>query len=285
MITSTHAVCVVIPIHQTKLLPFEQVALNRCVEILGSHPIVLFKPESLPVDNLSRRYPQLRHESFADHFFSGVAGYNRLLLADEFYARFSAYEFMLVYQLDAFVFSDQLLKWCERGYDYIGAPWIPKPDIPSRLTLTRAAARRRIFRLRNKQYHNRPMDHHAQQHYSCGNGGFSLRRIDRMREVLKCMAKRAEPYRLGRRTPWAEDIFFSIEVNRYRRHLRIPRFETAAQFAWETFPNVASYFTDGELPFGCHAFNKLHRDDWRPIFARLGFSLDALVEKPSAPTC
>jgi small ligand-binding sensory domain FIST len=25
--------------------------------------------------------------------------------------------------MDCLVFSDQLLAWCNRGYDYVGAPW------------------------------------------------------------------------------------------------------------------------------------------------------------------
>ena len=32
---------------------------------------------------------------------------------------------MLIYQLDAYVFKDELLNWANKGYDYIGAPWLP----------------------------------------------------------------------------------------------------------------------------------------------------------------
>ena len=39
------------------------------------------------------------------------------------YERYAAYEFMFTYELDAFVFKDELEKWCEQGWDYIGAPW------------------------------------------------------------------------------------------------------------------------------------------------------------------
>ena len=45
------------------------------------------------------------------------------MLSSEFYRRFSKFEYILIYQLDAFVFKDQLNYWCKKGYDYIGAPW------------------------------------------------------------------------------------------------------------------------------------------------------------------
>ena len=35
---------------------------------------------------------------------------------------------MLIHQLDAFVFEDKLMDWVKRGFDYIGAPWLPPKD-------------------------------------------------------------------------------------------------------------------------------------------------------------
>lgn len=31
----------------------------------------------------------------------------------------------MIYQLDAWVFNDELSSWCSLGYDYIGAPFFP----------------------------------------------------------------------------------------------------------------------------------------------------------------
>lgn len=45
------------------------------------------------------------------------------MLNPDLYKRFIDYEFMLVYQLDAWVFRDELFYWCDQGFDYIGAPW------------------------------------------------------------------------------------------------------------------------------------------------------------------
>lgn len=277
---ATQPACIVVPVYRTALSRSELVSLDRCVAILGKHPIILATPDTIDIAPLSRRHPQLSNESFPASYFASITDYNRLLLADEFYARFARYDYMLVYQLDAFVFADQLLAWCAREYDYVGAPWIPNGSAPGALQLSWAAIRRRYFRLTNRQYRNREGDHHGQQHYAAGNGGFSLRRIATMREVLLRMPGRVEAYRQGTRRPWAEDVFFSVEANRYRRHVRIPGFREAAQFAWETFPSVAARYCSSPLPFGCHAWDKLHRDEWRPVFAGLGYAIDDILAAP-----
>lgn len=272
----SHRVCVIVPVYRTELSPSEQASLARCLAILGSHPVILAIPDTLDVSALLARYPVLGCQAFAATYFTSVKAYNRLMLADEFYARFADYEYMLVYQLDAFVFSDQLLAWCSRGYDYVGAPWIPHGRVPGRLQLLRAALRRRYFRLTNRQYRHGQGDHHAQQHYAAGNGGFSLRRIAALRTVLRRLPERAEPYRQGTRTPWAEDLFFCVEANRYRELVRVPGFRESLAFAWETYPDVAARCCDVALPFGCHAWDKLHRAQWRPVFASFGIDIDAL---------
>lgn len=46
------------------------------------------------------------------------------MLTKEFYLRFRQWEYLLIYQLDAYVFQDELMDWCNKGYDYIGAPFL-----------------------------------------------------------------------------------------------------------------------------------------------------------------
>jgi hypothetical protein len=113
--------------------------------------------------------------------------------------------------------------------------------------------------------------------YSSGNGGFSLRRVAAMRRALAELDARADRYRRASTRGWQEDIFFSVEANRYRTRIRIPDARESAHFSWETSPGVAAQLTNGQLPFGCHAWNKEHPEDWRPIFARLGIAIDPLL--------
>lgn len=276
------AVGIVIPVYRAQLSASERLSLDRCMEVLGSHPIVIVKPEHLDIDLLRDRHPQLTVESFKKEFFNGIEGYNRMMLSDEFYARFAQYEFVLIHQLDAFVFKDELLDWCARDYDYIGAPWLRKGLQPHRLRLFAAGVRRTLYRLINKQHRGRGFGSFTQLYYSAGNGGFSLRRVDKMRDALASFDAKAAPYRLNTRFPWAEDVFFSVEVNRFRRHLKTPNTEVAAHFAWESEPALASTLTGGDLPFGCHGWNKLHLEEWRPVFRRFGYDLDEILAEDAS---
>ncbi|MGC3982708.1 MAG: DUF5672 family protein [Steroidobacteraceae bacterium] len=278
MISSKQEVCVVIPVYSTQLSLSEQKSLEQGLAILGQHPVYLVKPQHLDIAPLLNRYPQLRSETFADDYFTSVKDYNRMMLADDFYARFAQYEYMLVYQLDAYVFSDQLLAWCRRGYDYIGAPWLPPGATPGKLQRRLIDLRRQFYRLLDRYVDCGDHTKDPQFTYSVGNGGFSLRRIAALRKVLQELDARAQRHRDAHIRAWPEDQFFSVEANRYRRRLRIPDAEEGAFFAWETNPDVAMRITAGALPFGCHAWNKLHRQDWQPIFARFNVELNKILD-------
>jgi hypothetical protein len=250
------------------------------VKVLGRYPIRLVKPQSLNLNELTERYPVLGEDGFPEVFFRGIDGYNRLLLSDEFYARYAAYEFILIHQLDAFVFSDRLAYWCGRGYDYIGAPWLPESLPKGIIEGARTWARRFAYRLIDRQSRYGPGAHRAQYEYASGNGGFSLRRVETMRNTLRLLADRAERYRRASyRDGFPEDFFFCVEANRYRRRVRLPGLREALRFAWEANPALALRLNDGELPFGCHAWNKLHRDEWTPIFAKLGIDPDRICDR------
>ena len=84
------------------------------------------------------------------------------MLNPNFYQRFRRFEYILIYQLDAFVFSDRLEEFCRLGYDYIGAPW-PLGD-------------------GNK--HNEELVVEGNHFLTVGNGGFSLRRVQACIDAL-----------------------------------------------------------------------------------------------------
>jgi hypothetical protein len=276
-VTSHRPVCVVVPVYRTALAKSERAALERCIAVLGAHPIAIVKPAALDLGSLLHSHPQLVCESFADRYFADVAGYNELMLSDSFYARFGQFEYVLIHQLDAWVFRDDLLAWCDRGFDYIGAPWLADPQLPSRAALVQRALRRRMYRWLNRRARREPGMHYTQYAYSSGNGGFSLRRVARMREVLAKLHIQAETYRRGDLSGHHEDLFFCVEANRYWNRVQIPDLREAAHFAWELQPLAASTLTHGQLPFGAHGWDKLHRDEWRPFFQRSGVALDELL--------
>ena len=115
---------VVIPIWRQVLSDNEVLSLRRCFSVLAKHDIALISPQRLPIDQLPIPSANVIVVRFDDNFFESINGYNRLMLSERLYRRFSRYDYLLLYQLDAFVFEDQLEDWCARDYDYIGAPWI-----------------------------------------------------------------------------------------------------------------------------------------------------------------
>lgn len=119
--------CIAIPIYKEFLSEIELKSLSQCIKILNKYPIRFLCPESLDITKyiklLERTNVDYGFERFPNVFFKSTYHYNRLMLNPDLYKRFIDYEFMLVYQLDAWVFRDELSYWCDQGFDYIGAPW------------------------------------------------------------------------------------------------------------------------------------------------------------------
>jgi hypothetical protein len=119
-------VSVIIPFYRNEISANEKIALQQCKRILSNYPIIAVKPHGLTLTAGDGLINFTDTVSFEDHYFENIAGYNKLMLSAEFYSRFLDYEYMLIYQMDTFVFKDQLNYWCSQNYDYIGAPWIRK---------------------------------------------------------------------------------------------------------------------------------------------------------------
>ena len=139
---------VVIPVYKEELNEFEKISLAQVRKVLSNYPLIFLAPEgktfSYTENDLILYAPQ--------EFFQSVRTYSDLLTSPAFYRAFLSYEYILIYQLDAFVFSDQMEYFCSLGYDYIGAAW--------------SSIFRREFIYRDKVYKVR-----------VGNGGFSLRNV------------------------------------------------------------------------------------------------------------
>jgi len=116
---------IVVPIYKETLTFHEEVSLKRLIKVNKENPVVFVAPKGLLKFNYSQYLARQNYslKYFDSRYFKSISTYNRLLLSTSFYKCFLNFEFILIYQLDAFIFHDNLNEWCEKGYDYIGAPW------------------------------------------------------------------------------------------------------------------------------------------------------------------
>ncbi|WP_439556361.1 DUF5672 family protein [Dyadobacter sp.] len=264
-------VVVVVPIYKTTLTNYEEISLQQCARVLGNYPIIAVKPENLNLDPLPGNAVFKEAISFDPSYFSGIQGYNRLMMSQEFYAKFLEYEFILIHQLDAFVFQDELTKWCQSGYDYIGAPWPKHLEEPDIIKALKTKAITFYHQWRNIQEDGLP--HPRQFDNQVGNGGFSLRRVHKFHRIAGEMREKIEAYHQRTEHQFHEDVFWSIETNRGIPQLRIPEYKKAYQFSIENNPERGVRFNKGKLPFGCHSWDH-HLEFWKPYIEAFGYKLD-----------
>ncbi|MCI6086309.1 MAG: hypothetical protein MR711_08705 [Selenomonas sp.] len=235
-------VVVVIPIYKEQLTQFEQVSLTQAKRVLGRYDICFMAPERMRAFLEERG---ARAEYWPDACFDNRLGYSKLLLTPEFYEHFADYEYLLIYQLDAFVFSDQLEAFCAMGYDYIGAPmpyWFGWP--------------------------------YGWNHV--GNGGLSLRKIPSCIHVTRNRASIYKKTQAKSILEVSEDRFFTYCGWDKQIDFATPSTQIATDFAVEfEFSECYRRISKGWLPFGCHGWSKtLHFARWERHIRAAGYAFE-----------
>lgn len=270
----TSRAVVLIPLYKQSMTALEEYSFKNTLSVLSKHDICVISSNRLSGYLSAFKRDQslnFNMEFFSDHFFSGISGYNNLLLSLDFYRRFECYEYMLVVQTDALVFTDQLEVWCDRNYSYIGAPWLKgftRPTLPFSLL-------------------------------GVGNGGFSLRKVHDF--VLTLSSPEYTPPVRGEvflrfsekfiffrflihclkfscnypffRLNINEDIFWGVIVPGRCSFFSVPSPEDAVPFAFEVAPEYLFELNDYQLPFGCHAWERYDLEFWRDTLGRIGMKL------------
>lgn len=272
---SSGRVAVLVPLYKQLLSVSEEFSLRNTLNVLKQHDVYIVGPEKL------REFLELYRERtgysfrlalYQDKFFTSINGYNTLLKSKDFYKSFFDYEYILVVQTDALVFSDQLDVWCDRNYSYIGAPWFVEFDKPQQ-SLT---------------------------FLGVGNGGFSLRKINDFIRFLsapqyvpntmldwhfkgrqsiyqslrKSIHKFILSYNFSPLMPRVqEDIFWGLLVPRCCSFFTVPTAEEAVSFAFEAAPLYLYELNQHQLPFGCHAWEKYDKCFWKKVLDDRGINL------------
>lgn len=244
-------VAVVIPVYKETLNDFEKISLAQCRKILGKYPLIFVAPKS-------KKFSYFKSGDivayFPQKFFEGLGGYNELMMSSNFCKTFFNYDYILIYQLDAFVFADKLEYFCALGYDYIGAHWIYAWTL--KINLNNTFCRPRI-----------------------GNGGFSLRNVKTCYEMTtKFAADFKNLHELN------EDNFFACCRVKSNGAFKVAPISVSYKFSAEFGIERCIKKNGGELPFGCHAWDKFDRNFYVKLFSKFGYDLTPLQNKMSTIT-
>ena len=219
-------VIIVVPTHKVDFSVSEKISLMQMNNILHDYPKIFVIPKRLHV-NCMKSFPKFGVIQVKDEWFGTIQRYTTMCLSKEFYQLFTDYEYMLLYQTDAFVFSNQLDYFCSLGYDYIGAP-VPLSRWPHPLARV-------------------------------GNGGFSLRKIKRCMQFVdeNERAKICKESKMEDKFAIAEDMFFSYCAKKYKEEFHIPPVSVAVKFSSEfNIGGAWKNVRNGVLPFGCHGWSR-----------------------------
>lgn len=279
------SVCIVIPVYQDleKLSPFEIISLTQCLRILPSYPIVLAGPARIRWQAYEAFFKKeevpFKFKIFGHHFFLGIGGYSRLLLSPKFYRSFINYDYILIHQTDAFVFKDELRAWCDSGVHYIGAPWFGNfshEDESATLTGVGNGG----FSLRNVKAHLRVL--HSFSYLSRKKDNWSKRMSTNPRGLRKVrqyigfaldLVVRNNTFWLLNSFRGFEDQFWSLVAPKNFPWFKIPSTQEAMAFSIEMQPRRMFAMSNGQLPFGCHAWWKYDLEFWKPYIESFGYQL------------
>jgi hypothetical protein len=255
--SDSNLVAIIIPVYIEKLSYANSISLMQLDRILKNHPKILVAPSDLNIAEYLKICSDLKVCRFDKKYFDGFEGYNRLLLSPFFYEYFLNFKYVLIHQLDVFIFKDELNYWCNQNYDYIGAPWFKDSykifiKIVRRLSLSSAL---KLLPLKSINFR-------------AGNGGLSLRNVKSSLECLELQKQLVDSWNLIN-----EDIFWSFYSKKYNGRFNIPDFKTALKFAIEKNPREAFELNDLTLPFGVHAWEKWDEAFWSNHIEQFGFNI------------
>lgn len=240
-----------IPIYRDQPQPMEVLSLQRCLAILSKYPLVFVGPAGLDrswYEEFCKKKQGVTFEEFDPGYFSSIEGYSELLTSNKFYERFLQFRFILIHQLDAYVFNDSLQHWCSLDFDYIGAPWINAlwhddvcNGIKVKIFRKQSFVQRQLTKL---SWLLRGL--RASKGLRVGNGGFSLRKVKTFRGLA-----------LDARDPgvdYNEDLYWSMYIPLTDPDFKVADVDTALGFCFDSNPSLCLSLNRGQLPFAAHAW-------------------------------
>lgn len=280
---------ILIPIYKKEVEWFEKISFEQCLRVLNTHPISIVTFKGLDInyfENLLKSYSiNYTIVYFNECYFKSIKGYNQLLLSKIFYKEFKVYEYILIYQLDVFVFRDELISWCRMKYSYIGAPWVEWKDGRRIITGVGNGG----LSLRNTKDHLKAITSFAyikspksiiKKHLLIKQSLFSFLKA-LFRVFINLTLKNNTYYRFNN-YPYNEDLFWGNTIGYKYKWFKKPSVENACLFSLELEPQyLFNLYNKNHLPFGCHAWQRYDIKFWQPFIEEAGYTLPDFVDVPS----
>lgn len=232
--------CIVVPIYHEDIYDYEEISIKRLHDVIydKEYDVFFIYPENISIDKYLELYDKANCISMNSEFFTDIKSYSQLLLNYNFYNMFSQYQYMLIHQTDSYLFKDDIEYWCDKVYDYVGAPIMSASKVWEQ-------------------------DNIDTWEPKVGNGGLSLRRIAIFKDITNPDGQFRQSFNI---TPELlndvihEDVYFCVFVKKYYL-MHMPDWFEAAYFSLSINPEELYKLIDTE-PMGCHNFN-LYKDFWK----------------------
>lgn len=230
---------IIVPVYRTQPNELECLSLKQLDNIVNEYNICLIGCDRIDYESYKKLFINNKpiNKSFDDKFFESNKSYSQLCLNYDFYKTFENYEYMMIYQTDCWIFRNEIKKFCDMGYDYIGGP------------IYSAGSKWPNFKICA-----RPV---------VGNGGLSLRKISTMMKITDREGPIYNKYKEEWNNVEYEDMFI-CDVISHSILMYIPSYEIAETFAVDTLPLYIKTIN----PMGAHRVFALYKY-WQQIIPEL----------------
>lgn len=223
---------IVVPVYRETPDELERLSLKQLDKVINNdHDIVFVRPKN-GIDIKSYfdliTKTEVTSIAFDDKYFKNTMTYSQLCLSYEFYKCFERYNYMMIYQTDCWIFKNEIDKFCDMGYDYIGPPIYSKYSFwPS-------------FKIGS-----RPM---------VGNGGLSLRKISKMLQITDPNGYIYNKFGKEQYEKFDVEDVVICDLFAHMIYMNIPDYKVAEKFGFDFFPENknAEELIKSTNPMACH---------------------------------
>jgi hypothetical protein len=262
------SLCVIIPVHKPVPSADEIISLKAAQAQLVKYDCFLIYPDGMDTSIYTSLFMELKLKPVDPKWLSSVEQYNKMKLSLDFYSLFSNYQYMLTYELDAYIFHSDFEDTGAFNFDFIGAPffegyWEAKPGA----SLSKGC--NSGFSIRNVRSCIKVLELHEQVRLGWLMYKLFLSYSSKLRTRLnKLTNNKYEVYISGKfgfyfaNFHLNEDLVWSEVVPQLFHEFKVADPISALKFSFEYNLADSLRLNGDKLPLGCHAWYK-HIDFWK----------------------